>query len=105
LIWRTLAYERVTCITWKGFACVLVFRVPGSYQKIREFQPWVAAEFILKNGRQSPERNTDWVLGKKRDREWQVYCWKVAKNFGQYTILSAREIEHGRFRALFADGF
>jgi hypothetical protein len=30
---------------------------------------------------------------------------KVAENFGQYAFFSAREIEHGRFRALFADGF
>jgi hypothetical protein len=35
----------------------------------------------------------------------QVYCWKDAKNFGQSAILSAREIEHGQFRALFAGMF
>jgi hypothetical protein len=35
----------------------------------------------------------------------QVYCWKVTKNFGHSAILSAREIEHGRFRALFAASF
>jgi hypothetical protein len=35
----------------------------------------------------------------------QVYCRKVAKNFGQLSNLSAREIEHGRFRALFAGMF
>jgi len=35
----------------------------------------------------------------------QVYCRKVAKNFGQLSNLSAREIEHGQFRALFADMF
>jgi hypothetical protein len=33
----------------------------------------------------------------------QVYCRKVTKNFGQWRFLSAREIEHVRFRALFAD--
>jgi hypothetical protein len=30
---------------------------------------------------------------------------EVAKNFGQYAFVSAREIEHGRFRALFAGSF
>jgi len=35
----------------------------------------------------------------------QVYCWKDAKNFGQQQFLSAREIEHGQFRALFAGSF
>jgi len=35
----------------------------------------------------------------------QLYFQKVAKNFGQSDFLSAREIEHGRFRALFAGGF
>jgi len=35
----------------------------------------------------------------------QVYCQKVAKNFGQCVNFSAREIEHGRFRALFAGRF
>jgi hypothetical protein len=39
------------------------------------------------------------------DDDGQVYCRKVAKNFGQSAFLSAREIEHGRFRALFAHGF
>jgi hypothetical protein len=34
-----------------------------------------------------------------------VYCRKDAKNFGQWRFLSAREIEHGRFRALFAGTF
>jgi hypothetical protein len=34
-----------------------------------------------------------------------VYCRKVAKNFGQSVFFSAREIEHGRFRALFAGMF
>jgi hypothetical protein len=31
----------------------------------------------------------------------QMYCRKVTKSFGQSAILSAREIEHGRFRSLF----
>ena len=35
----------------------------------------------------------------------QMYCWKVARNFGQCVNLSAYEIEHGRFRALFAGSF
>jgi hypothetical protein len=35
----------------------------------------------------------------------QLYFRKVAKNFGQSAFLSAREIEHGRFRALFAVPF
>jgi len=35
----------------------------------------------------------------------QVYCRKDAKNLGQSTILSACEIEHGQFRALFAGLF
>jgi hypothetical protein len=34
-----------------------------------------------------------------------VYCRKVAKNFGQWRCLSAREVEHGQFRALFAGMF
>jgi hypothetical protein len=34
-----------------------------------------------------------------------VYLQKVAKNFGQWRFLSAREIEHGQFRALFAGMF
>jgi hypothetical protein len=34
-----------------------------------------------------------------------VFFWKVAKNFGQCAFLSAREIEHGQFRALFAGMF
>jgi hypothetical protein len=34
-----------------------------------------------------------------------LYCWKVTKNFGQCVNFSAREIEHGRFRALFAASF
>ena len=40
-----------------------------------------------------------------RAKHGQVYCRKVAKNFGQSRFLSAREIEHGRFRALFARSF
>jgi hypothetical protein len=32
----------------------------------------------------------------------QLYCRKDAKNFGQWRFLSACEIEHGQFRALFA---
>jgi hypothetical protein len=43
-------------------------------------------------------------LRKKRDYG-QVYCRKDAKNFGQWRFLSAREIEHGQFRALFAGSF
>jgi hypothetical protein len=34
-----------------------------------------------------------------------VYCRKVTKNFGQSAFLSACEIEHGQFRALFAGWF
>jgi hypothetical protein len=34
-----------------------------------------------------------------------MYLQKVAKNFGQCGFLSAREIEHGQFRALFAGMF
>jgi hypothetical protein len=34
-----------------------------------------------------------------------MYSQKVAKNLGQSAFLSAREIEHGRFRALFAGWF
>jgi hypothetical protein len=34
-----------------------------------------------------------------------LYSWKVAKNSGQCDFLSACEIEHGRFRALFAGMF
>ena len=34
-----------------------------------------------------------------------MYFRKVTKNFGQSAFLSAREIEHGQFRALFADTF
>jgi len=47
----------------------------------------------------------DFLLSQKRRRNsrtvGQVYFWKVAKNFGQQTFLSAREDEHGRFRAFF----
>jgi len=32
----------------------------------------------------------------------QVYLRKVAENFGRCVFFSAREMEHGRFRALFA---
>ena len=35
----------------------------------------------------------------------QMHFRKVAKNFGQCAFLSAREFEHGRFRALFAGTF
>src|SRR5437660_4481993 len=35
----------------------------------------------------------------------QAYFRKVAENFGQCVNFSAREIEHGRFRALFAGSF
>jgi hypothetical protein len=35
----------------------------------------------------------------------QVYFRKGAENFGRAAFLSAREIEHGRFRALFAGTF
>ncbi len=35
----------------------------------------------------------------------QLYSQKDAKNSGQSAFLSAREIEHGRFRALFAGWF
>ena len=35
----------------------------------------------------------------------QLYCRKVAKNLGRCGIFSAREIEHGQFRALFATRF
>src|SRR6478609_2022773 len=37
--------------------------------------------------------------------QWALYSGKVAKNSGQCGCLSAREIEHGRFRALFAGVF
>jgi hypothetical protein len=40
------------------------------------------------------------ALGVARARG-HLYFWKVAKNFGQCGFLSAREVEHGRFRALF----
>src|SRR5579864_4931848 len=40
-----------------------------------------------------------------RAKHGQVYFRKVAKNFGQCANLSACEIEHGRFRALFAGSF
>jgi hypothetical protein len=42
---------------------------------------------------------------RRASKRGQVYCRKVTKNFGQSAFLSAREIEHGRFRALFAGGF
>ena len=35
----------------------------------------------------------------------RLYCRKDAKNSGQWRFLSARENEHGRFRALFAGTF
>jgi hypothetical protein len=38
-------------------------------------------------------------------KDGQLYCRKGAKNFGQSAFLSACELEHGRFRALFAVGF
>jgi hypothetical protein len=38
-------------------------------------------------------------------RDGHLSFRKVAKNFGQHTFLSACEIEHGRFRALFAGMF
>ena len=38
---------------------------------------------------------------KRGARYGQLYLQKVAKNFGQSAFLSACEIEHGRFRALF----
>jgi hypothetical protein len=44
-------------------------------------------------------------IGRLGPSDGQVYCRKVAKNFGQCVFLSAREIEHGQFRALFAGTF
>jgi hypothetical protein len=37
-------------------------------------------------------------------RAWACPSEKLQENFGQCGFFSAREVEHGRFRALFADG-
>src|SRR5690242_21961690 len=47
-------------------------------------------------------RGTRHLLSRER---WQLSRRKVAKNFGQWSFLSAREDEHGRFRAFVADRF
>jgi hypothetical protein len=42
---------------------------------------------------------------RERQKHGQLYCRKVARNFGRWRFLSAREVEHGQFRALFACSF
>src|SRR5579871_2293316 len=49
--------------------------------------------------------NSYQFLRKPLTKRGQLSFRKVAKNFGQSAFLSAREIEHGRFRALFAGWF
>ena len=58
--------------------------------------------------RQGPAFAKEWgthFLVKETKSLGHLYSQKVTKNFGQSAFLSAREIEHGRFRALFAVGF
>jgi hypothetical protein len=47
----------------------------------------------------------EWVERLVLAKHGHLYCRKDAKNLGQCSFLSAREIEHGRFRALFAGKF
>jgi hypothetical protein len=60
----------------------------------------------LKN--QKPASAKEWgthFLGEEDETLGHLYFRKVAQNLDQSAFLSAREIEHGRFRALFAGWF